>query len=82
MAGHTRPVDEACRDGSPTRPPPWPRRRRRKGPISARVGVRRGLWLARLRDLAGLRKLGIQATRAAPYVVMDGYRPPQQMKLF
>ena len=36
----------------------------------------------RLRDLAGLRKLGIQANRAAPYVVMDGYRPPQQMQLF
>ena len=36
----------------------------------------------RLRDLAGLRKLGIQATRAAPYVVMDGIVPRSRCSCF
>ncbi len=36
----------------------------------------------RLRDLTSLHRLGIQANRAAPYIVMDGYRPPQQLQLF
>ncbi len=35
-----------------------------------------------LRDLRQLRGLGIHAERAAPYVLLDGRRPPQQLPLF
>lgn len=35
-----------------------------------------------LRTLTDLKKLGIQATRAAPYVLLDGCRPAQQLKLW
>jgi predicted DNA-binding helix-hairpin-helix protein len=36
----------------------------------------------RIRDLAALNKIGVQANRAAPYIVLDGYRPPTQLRLF
>lgn len=35
----------------------------------------------RLRDLHDLRKLGIQSNRAAPYILLDGRRPPLQLTL-
>jgi predicted DNA-binding helix-hairpin-helix protein len=53
--------------------------------LRCRESVRRawtrsqGPAAGRLRDLTSLHRLGIQATRAAPYIVMDGYRPPQQV---
>jgi predicted DNA-binding helix-hairpin-helix protein len=43
--------------------------------ISAR---RRG----RLREMRDLEKLGIRAGRAAPFVLLDGRRPPQQLALW
>jgi predicted DNA-binding helix-hairpin-helix protein len=36
----------------------------------------------RLRDVASLRKIGVEASRAAPYILLDGRRPPQQLPLF
>jgi predicted DNA-binding helix-hairpin-helix protein len=36
----------------------------------------------RLRDLADLRKLGIVAQRAAPFVLLDGHRPAHQLTLW
>ena len=37
---------------------------------------------SRLRDLSGLKKLGVIAERAAPFVLLDGNSTPIQMKLF
>ncbi len=36
----------------------------------------------RLRDLAGLRVLGVVAERAAPFVLLDGRRPARQLRLW
>jgi predicted DNA-binding helix-hairpin-helix protein len=36
----------------------------------------------KLRDLSVLKKLGVIAERAAPYVLLDGQRAPLQMALF
>lgn len=36
----------------------------------------------RLRDLADLRKLGVPAEKAAPFVLLDGRRPARQLRLF
>jgi len=36
----------------------------------------------RLRDLSDLRKLGIVAQRAAPFVLLDGHRPAHQLSLW
>lgn len=36
----------------------------------------------RLRELSALRKLGVLAERAAPYILLDGRRPQQQLPLF
>jgi predicted DNA-binding helix-hairpin-helix protein len=38
--------------------------------------------LGRLRDLADLKKLGISAARAAPFVLLDGRQPQHQLSLF
>jgi predicted DNA-binding helix-hairpin-helix protein len=38
--------------------------------------------VSRLRDLSSLKKLGVIAERAAPYVLLDGKRPAAQMSLF
>jgi len=38
--------------------------------------------MKRLRDLASLKKLGIIAERAAPYLLMDGKRAGMQMQMF
>ena len=49
------------------------------------VGVERLLAArrkGRIRDLAALNRVGVQANRAAPYIVLDGYRPPTQLALF
>jgi predicted DNA-binding helix-hairpin-helix protein len=35
----------------------------------------------RLRSLANLRKLRIAADRAAPFILLDGRRPPRQLTL-
>ncbi len=35
-----------------------------------------------LRDLHDLKALGVAAARAAPYVLLEGKRPPQQLSLF
>lgn len=37
---------------------------------------------ARLRELSSLKKLGILAERAAPYVLLDGRRPASQLAMF
>ena len=37
---------------------------------------------ARLRDLSQLRKLGIAADRAAPFILLDGRRPARQLSLW
>ncbi len=36
----------------------------------------------RLRDLSDLRRLGIAADRAAPFILLDGHRPVRQLPLF
>jgi predicted DNA-binding helix-hairpin-helix protein len=36
----------------------------------------------RLRDLGDLRQLGIAANRAAPFILLDGRRPPHQLALW
>jgi predicted DNA-binding helix-hairpin-helix protein len=38
--------------------------------------------LGRLRDLSNLRKLGIVAQRAAPFILLDGHRPARQLTLW
>jgi predicted DNA-binding helix-hairpin-helix protein len=38
--------------------------------------------LGKLRDLSALKKLGILAERAAPYLLMDGRKPAAQLALF
>jgi predicted DNA-binding helix-hairpin-helix protein len=35
----------------------------------------------KLRDLARLRALGVNPVRAAPFILLDGKRPPRQMSL-
>jgi len=36
----------------------------------------------RLRELSNLRKLGISIQRAAPFVMVNGHRSPQQIQMF
>lgn len=51
------------------------------GPITADRILRerrRGV----LSDLAHLRPLGVRVDRAAPFVILNGHRPPQQLALF
>lgn len=38
--------------------------------------------LAHLRSLEDLKSLGVVASRAAPFILLDGHRPPVQMALF
>jgi predicted DNA-binding helix-hairpin-helix protein len=49
------------------RPPSPPLRERRRG---------------RLRHLSDLRKIGVVAGRAAPFILLDGRRPPRQLTLW
>ena len=49
------------------------------------AGVKRILEARRqgkLRELEDLRKLGIRANRAAPYILLDGRQPARQLRLF
>jgi predicted DNA-binding helix-hairpin-helix protein len=50
------------------------------GPVCARR-ITRARAEGRLRVLGDLRRLGAVASRAAPFVLLDGKRPPQQLKL-
>lgn len=50
------------------------------GPKGASA-IMRARRLGRLRDLSSLKKLGVIAERAAPYVLLDGQRAPTQMVL-
>ncbi len=51
------------------------------GPKSAQsiLAARR---MGRLHNLNDLRGLGVRVERAAPFMLMDGHRPPQQLPLF
>lgn len=51
------------------------------GPKGAEA-ILRARRQGRLRDLAALRAIGVQVIRAAPYILLDGRRPPQQLPLF
>lgn len=52
------------------------------GPKSARAIVQARRY-GRLRDLGDLRKIGVAGVeRSAPYVLLDGKRPPQQLSFF
>lgn len=51
------------------------------GPRSADA-ILRARRLGRLRDLADLRALGARADQAAPFVLLDGKRPPRQLSLW
>jgi predicted DNA-binding helix-hairpin-helix protein len=52
------------------------------GPVAADA-ILRARRSTRLNDIAQLRRLGIRAPeRSAPYVLLDGHKPPEQMKLF
>jgi predicted DNA-binding helix-hairpin-helix protein len=49
------------------------------------VGVERILQArkqGRLRDLGNLRKLGVLSDRAAPFILLDGRRPPHQLRFW
>jgi predicted DNA-binding helix-hairpin-helix protein len=51
------------------------------GPVGADA-ILKARRHAKLRDLSSLRKLGVIAERAAPYVLLDGHRPDLQPSLF
>jgi predicted DNA-binding helix-hairpin-helix protein len=51
------------------------------GPKAASAILEARRKQGRLRDLAQLRRLGVLAERAAPYVLLDGRQPEQQLKL-
>ncbi|MEO8397540.1 MAG: radical SAM protein, partial [Chloroflexota bacterium] len=52
------------------------------GPVGAEA-ILKARTQTRLTDLGQLRKLGIRAPEeAAPYLLLDGRRPPQQLSLF
>jgi predicted DNA-binding helix-hairpin-helix protein len=51
------------------------------GPKGAEA-ILRARRQGKLRDLSGLKKLGVIAERAAPYVLLDGHSAPKQMTLF
>ncbi len=49
-----------------------------KGADSILVARRKGV----LRDLRDLTALGVLAKRAKPYILLNGHRPDQQLRLF
>ena len=51
------------------------------GPKGANA-ILRARRIGKLRDLSVLKKLGVIAERAAPYILLDGQRAPTQMNLF
>lgn len=50
--------------------------------IKGAESILRARRTARLRELSSLKKLGILAERAAPYVLLDGRRPASQLAMF
>jgi predicted DNA-binding helix-hairpin-helix protein len=52
------------------------------GPVGARAILDARLRGGRLRSMEDLKALGVFATRAAPYILLDGRRPPAQLALF
>jgi predicted DNA-binding helix-hairpin-helix protein len=75
---------EAHLTGSPVEVNRAPPERLRRVPGIGPLGVRRILSARRertLHDLAQLRRMGIVADRAAPYITLDGRRPPRQLSL-
>lgn len=52
------------------------------GPVGAQAILTARLHGGRLRTLEDLKGLGISAARAAPFILIDGHRPPAQMVLF
>ncbi|HSM57405.1 MAG TPA: helix-hairpin-helix domain-containing protein, partial [Candidatus Sulfomarinibacteraceae bacterium] len=50
------------------------------GPKGA-ASILRARRQQKLRDLQDLRQLGVVTTRLAPFVLLDGRRPPQQLRL-
>jgi predicted DNA-binding helix-hairpin-helix protein len=51
------------------------------GPLSA-DRILQARRQGRLRELSDLRKLGIPSTRAEPFILLDGRRPPRQLRLW
>jgi predicted DNA-binding helix-hairpin-helix protein len=52
------------------------------GPIGAQAILNSRVKGGLLRSLEDLKALGVYAGRAAPYILLDGHRPPAQMSLF
>ncbi len=52
------------------------------GPHGAQVILNARVGGGRLRSIEDLKALGIYANRAAPFILLDGVRPPAQMALF
>ncbi len=52
------------------------------GPHGAQVILNARVRGGRLHSLEDLKSLGVYATRAAPFILLDGARPPVQMALF
>lgn len=52
------------------------------GPRGAQVILNARVRGGRLHSLEDLKSLGIYVTRAAPFILLDGVRPPAQMALF
>lgn len=52
------------------------------GPKGAQAILNARLKGGRLRSLEDLKALGIWVNRAAPYILVDGHRPPAQLNLF
>ena len=51
------------------------------GPVSAHA-IARARGQGALRSLGDLRRLGARAEQAAPYVLLAGWRPAQQLRLW
>jgi predicted DNA-binding helix-hairpin-helix protein len=52
------------------------------GPIGAQAILNARVRGGRLRSIEDLKSLGIYVGRAAPYILLDGHRPPAQLSLF
>lgn len=52
------------------------------GPVGARAILNARVRGGRLRTLEDLKALGVAAGRAAPFILIDGHRPPAQLALF
>lgn len=52
------------------------------GPVGAQAILNARVGGGRLRSIEDLRALGVYANRAAPFILLDGHRPPVQMSLF